>query len=50
MDQKNEAEAAGDPRWNQRTVIQVAELIYKNGKLVVDRNADLRFQLHAPSP
>lgn len=48
--QTNEAEAATDPRWNQRTVIQVAELVYKDGKLVVDRNADLRFQLHAPSP
>jgi hypothetical protein len=48
--QKNEAEAAADPRWNQRTVIQVAELVYKDGRLVVDRDAPLRFRLHAPSP
>ena len=46
--QTNEAEAATDPRWNQRTVIQVAELVYKDGKLVVDRNADLSFKLNAP--
>ncbi|MEO7576089.1 MAG: hypothetical protein ABIT83_00595 [Massilia sp.] len=48
--QKNEAEAATDPRWNQRTVIQVAELVYKDGKLGVDRDADLSFRLHPPSP
>lgn len=48
--QTNEAEAAADPRWNQRTVIQVAELVYRDGKLVVDRDADLQFQLHPPSP
>jgi hypothetical protein len=48
--QKNEAEAAADPRWNQRTVIQVAELVYKDGRLIVDRDAPLRFRLHAPSP
>ena len=46
--QKHEAEAAEDPRWNQRTVIQVAELVYKDGWLTVDRNADLRFRLRAP--
>lgn len=48
--QTNEAEAAKDPRWNQHTVIQVAELVYKDGKLTVDRDADLAFRLHAPSP
>ena len=48
--QKNEAEAATDPRWHQRTVIQVAELVYRDGKLHVDRNATPAFQLHAPSP
>lgn len=48
--QMNEAEAAADPRWNQRTVIQVAELVYKDGKLIVDRDAELAFRLHAPSP
>ena len=48
--QKNEAEAATDPRWNQRTVIQVAELVYKDGKLHVDRNAAPAFRLRAPSP
>ncbi|WP_395408471.1 hypothetical protein ACHMW6_18195 [Pseudoduganella sp. UC29_106] len=47
--QKNEAEAAADPRWHQRTVIQVAELVYKDGNLTVDRDADLAFRLHAPS-
>lgn len=48
--QKNEAEAAADPYWKQRTVIQVAELVYRDGKLIVDRDADLSFRLHAPSP
>lgn len=48
--QENETEAAMDPRWNQRTVIQVAELVYRDGKLLVDRDADLSFRLHAPSP
>ncbi|MBP1202951.1 hypothetical protein JOD97_000965 [Duganella sp. 1411] len=48
--QKNEAEAGADPRWNQRTVIQVAELVYQDGQLVVDRDADLEFRLRAPSP
>lgn len=48
--QTNEPEAAKDPRWNQRTVIQVAELVYKDGKLSVDRDADLRFALHPPQP
>jgi hypothetical protein len=48
--QTNEAEAAADPRWNQRTVIQVAELVYKDGKLSVDRDADLAFRLHAQNP
>jgi hypothetical protein len=48
--QTNEAEATTDPRWNQRTVIQVAELVYQDGKLVANRDAPLRFQLKAPSP
>jgi len=48
--QQNGAQAAADPRWNQRTVIQVAELVYQDGKLSVNRDADLTFQLHAPSP
>ena len=47
--QGNEPEAASDPRWHQRTVIQVAELVYKDGKLSVDRDAELAFKLHAPS-
>lgn len=48
--QKNEDEAADDPRWNQRTVIQVAELVYADGKLSVNRDADPSFKLHPPSP
>lgn len=43
--QGGEPEAAGDDRWHQRTVIQVAELTLKDGWLNVDRNApppDLR--------
>ncbi|CAN7166683.1 hypothetical protein LJR289_000217 [Pseudoduganella sp. LjRoot289] len=48
--QKNETEAATDPRWNQRTVIQVAELVYKNGALSVNRDADVSFRLAPPSP
>lgn len=48
--QKNEPEAAADARWHQRTVIQVAELVYRDGKLAVQRDADLVMRLHAPSP
>ena len=48
--QVNEAEAATDARWNQRTVIQVAELVFKDGWLDVDRDKDLAFRLNAPSP
>ncbi|MEO5934483.1 MAG: hypothetical protein ABIQ08_13165 [Duganella sp.] len=40
---------ASGPRWHQRTVIQVAELVYKDGKLGVNRDADVAFQLHAPA-
>jgi hypothetical protein len=47
--QKNEPEAENDARWNQRTVIQVAELVYKDGKLSVDRDADLSFRLQPPA-
>lgn len=46
--QGKEPQAAADPHWWQRTVIQVAELIYKDGKLTVDRDAGLSFQLTAP--
>lgn len=48
--QTNEPEAASDPRWSQRTVIQVAELVYQDGKLSVNRDADFDFQLHDPAP
>jgi hypothetical protein len=48
--QANEAEAATDPRWNQRTVIQVAELVVKDGRLGVERDKAPAFRLHAPSP
>jgi hypothetical protein len=48
--QANEAEAATDARWNQRTVIQVAELVFKDGRLDVDRDRDVAFRLKAPSP
>ena len=48
--QENEAEAATDARWNQRTVIQVAELVFKDGRLDADRDSDLAFRLRAPSP
>jgi beta-xylosidase len=48
--QVNEAEAATDARWNQRTVIQVAELVFKDGWLDVDRDKDVAFRLTAPSP
>ena len=46
--QGKEPEAASDPRWNQRTVIQVAELLYRNGKLTVDRNAEVDLRLMPP--
>jgi hypothetical protein len=48
--QENEPEAATDDRWRQRTVIQVAELVYKDGRLEVDRERDVAFRLAAPSP
>ena len=48
--QANEAEAATDPRWNQRTAIQVAELVVKDGRLGVERDKAPAFRLHAPSP
>lgn len=43
--QGNEAAAAGDDRYHQRSVIQVAELVMREGWLTVDRDApppDLR--------
>jgi hypothetical protein len=46
--QGQEPEAAGDPYWNQRTVIQVAELKLVDGKLTVDRNAKVDASLVAP--
>jgi hypothetical protein len=48
--QANETEAATDAQWNQRTVIQVAELVVKDGWLDVDRDRDVAFRLKAPSP
>lgn len=46
--QGKETESQADPYWQQRTVIQVAELLYKDGKLSVDRNADVGFKLTPP--
>lgn len=37
--QNNEEEAKNDTHYHQRTVIQVAEIIYKDGELTIDRNA-----------
>ncbi|WP_235515625.1 glycoside hydrolase family 43 [Sphingomonas sp. Leaf10] len=37
--QSGEPEAARDPRWHQRTVLQIAELREKDGVLTVDREA-----------
>jgi hypothetical protein len=48
--QVNETEAATDARWNQRTVIQVAELVFKDGRLEVDRDRDVAFRLGTASP
>ena len=48
--QENEPEAATDARWHQRTVIQVAELVFKDGRLEVDRDRDVAFRLKAPTP
>jgi beta-xylosidase len=48
--QENEPEAATDTHWHQRTVIQVAELVFKDGWLGVDRDRDVAFRLQAPSP
>jgi hypothetical protein len=46
--QGKEPEAAGDPHWNQRTVIQVAELKLVDSKLTVDRNAKVDASLVPP--
>ncbi|WKL58369.1 glycoside hydrolase family 43 [Asticcacaulis sp. ZE23SCel15] len=46
--QHNEPQAKTDPYWNQRTVIQVAELKYADGKLSVDRNATVDARLYPP--
>jgi hypothetical protein len=43
-----EPQAAADPYWQQRTVIQVAELLYQDGKLTVDRNAPVTVGLSPP--
>ncbi|ESQ73512.1 family 43 glycosylhydrolase [Asticcacaulis sp. AC402] len=43
------AEKPEDPHWNQRTVIQVAELKLVDGRLVVDRNADVDTVLTPPA-
>jgi hypothetical protein len=48
--QANEAEAATDARWNQGTVIQVAELVFEDGRLEVDRDRDVAFRLAPPAP
>ncbi len=46
--QGNEPEAKADPYWNQRTVVQVAELKYADGKLSVDREVPVATPLVAP--
>lgn len=46
--QGGEPEAGADPYWRQRTVIQAAELIYRDGKLTVDRNAGVDIRLAPP--
>jgi len=48
--QDNEPETATDPYWRQRTVIQVAELVFKDGKLTADRDQAPVFALHPPKP
>lgn len=46
--QENAPEAKGDAFWRNRTVIQVAELKFADGKLTVDRDAPLDARLTAP--
>jgi beta-xylosidase len=46
--QSEAPEARTDPYFHQRTVLQVAELKYANGKLTVDRNARVDARLIAP--
>jgi len=41
-------QAASDPHWRQRTVIQVAELKFVDGKLDVDRDAEVDATLTPP--
>jgi hypothetical protein len=47
--QGREPQAAADAHWWQRTVVQVAELVYTDGKLVVNRDAALSFKLKPPA-
>ncbi len=46
--QSNAPQAKEDPYFHQRTVLQVAELKYADGKLSVDRNAQVDARLIAP--
>jgi hypothetical protein len=46
--QEAEPQAKADPYWHQRTVIQMAELKYADGKLGVDRDAPVDATLKAP--
>lgn len=45
--QSGEDEAAGDPAWHKRTVIQLAELVEKDGVISVDREAAVQPELTA---
>jgi beta-xylosidase len=47
--QSAEPQAKADPAWGQRTVIQVAELKYAGGRLLVDRNATVSTPLQPPA-
>lgn len=46
--QSDEPEAARDPRWHRRTVLQIAELREKDGVLSVDRDRPVRLPLGRP--
>ncbi|MDV6332870.1 family 43 glycosylhydrolase [Asticcacaulis sp. 201] len=46
--QGNEPQAQADPFYAQRTVIQVGELLFKDGQLSIDRNAAVDVRFTAP--
>lgn len=47
--QSGEPEAAGDPAWQRRSVLQIGELTERDGVLSIDRNASVAGALQPPA-